>query len=203
MREGGAGNCIPLEDIYILNVSSKTKPPEQIINESVANRSEKEDDTQEDIILNNLLNEHSYAFNYDSLSPYSLEVITYIAGFVSFKLGCKLQCEHCVSELFGEKEDFLNSLIEYKTRGGLSYPNLDVIKICEKTEIFLRHEQSCNKKINKQEVSLKVLKHFMGKNIFENMTAHDVNPLESHKVLLIKSICTSYLTTHLQKCCNR
>lgn len=73
---------------------------------------------------------------YDSLSPYCLEVITYnIAGFVSFKLRRKLQYEHCVSQLFfGIKEDLLNSLINFKSRGGLSIPSFDVIEICNKKQ---------------------------------------------------------------------
>lgn len=61
IREGGAGNCIPLESInIILNVSSKTNPPEQIINESIPHRSENQNDTQDDIILNSILHDHSY-----------------------------------------------------------------------------------------------------------------------------------------------
>lgn len=199
VREGGAGNCIPLEDINILNVTSRTKPPEQIINESVANRSLV--NCIDDAATHDFLNDHNYAFNYDSLSAYSVEVVTYIAGFVSFKLGNKLQCELCVTQLYGDKEDFLDSLISHKSRGGLKYPSTDVLVICIKTEKFLKVESIHKNKINKEIICLKILNYFIQEKIFEHMVCHDSSPIESHKVLLIKAVCNCYLTTRINYMC--
>lgn len=199
VREGGAGNCIPLEDVNILNVTSKTKAPEQIINESIPNRSHV--DYTDEVLTNDFFNDHDYAFNYDTLSPYSIEVITYIAGFVSFKLGQKLQCELCLTQLYGDKEDFLDSLIYHKSRGGLKYPSIDVLSICVQSEKYLKMESIDNHKINKEAVCLKILNYFIHSSIFENMIYHDSTPLESHKVLLIKAVCNCFLTTRINYIC--
>lgn len=201
VRDEGAGNCIPLEQINILNVASTNKTPEQIINESVPNRL---NDDFDDTEISNFLTEHDYAFNFNSLSQYSMEVIKYISGFVSYKLGNKLQCEHCISQLYGEKENFLDSLISHKSMGGLTYPSTDVIKICVECEKLLRIEQISNKyKINKSLISSKLLQFFIQRNIFSNMLNHDLTPLESHKILLIKSICNSYLDIRIHFICKQ
>jgi len=88
----------------------------------------------------NIDHDHDYFFTNTTLSQYSEEVIIYIAGFVSRKLGNTLACEFCVGVLFGQKKNLMASLIKVKDRGGLAYPSDDVIKICTVCEKFFRRE---------------------------------------------------------------
>lgn len=82
------------------------------------------------------------------ISDCSLQIIIYIAGFVTYKLQNIVKCESCLDALVGEKENFLNSLIEMKNRGGLTYPSKDVIQICKITEHFLRVNETSLEKPN-------------------------------------------------------
>ncbi|KAL1490119.1 hypothetical protein ABEB36_012860 [Hypothenemus hampei] len=145
--EGGAGNCIPLEEINILNFHSKTKPPEQILNETIPNRLDV--DMESDNIINDFLEEHNYAIQHNSLSPYSLQVITYIAGFVAFRLG------------------------------GLSYPSDDVISICIQSEKYFKEQHNIGQKIDKEFICSKVLKYFLRTIIIEEYKEKKTNVAKS------------------------
>lgn len=79
----------------------------QIINESVGNHSKPDSNLDVD----------DYILFQHTLFQYSVEAVIYIAEFVSLKLGKKLTCQDCLSALYENKADFLNSLIHYKSKG--------------------------------------------------------------------------------------
>lgn len=57
------------------------------------------------------------------------EVVIYISGFISHRLSTKIKCDICCNALFGNKNDFMTSLISVRDKGGLTYPSDDVILI--------------------------------------------------------------------------
>lgn len=59
VRDGGAGNCIPLEEITILNISSLSKAPEEIINESLPNQKLINEITKSGFESDEFLQEHN------------------------------------------------------------------------------------------------------------------------------------------------
>lgn len=108
VRDRGIGNCIPLEQIHILNCSSAS-PSESCIN-------------VENIIYHNEIPIGNYSGSNavepsqcpNFLTPYTLsnfseEIVTYIAGFVALKLSKSLKCEDCVATLVGDKENLMGS----------------------------------------------------------------------------------------------
>jgi len=110
----------------------------------------------------NQIDVQSFINDYDSLantntynfSNFTNEIIIYIAGFVVYKLASVLNCETCLKSMYAEdKNDFLNSLITIKNKGGncncLSYPSQSVISIYFQTENVLKSYSYQNKTINK------------------------------------------------------
>lgn len=198
IREHGVGNCVPIEQIKILNVHQPKKDAIDILNEeNLVYNSNIElnfDNNLEDI-------EHNYYKQLSSISEYSEEVIKYIAGFVIKKIANKLKCEPCVGGLVGNKENFLNSFLSFKNRGGLLYPHEDVIKICIETEKIVRVESSAEKKINKMKIINYILKKFIARPLFNHIEDHNKNVLDDHKMLLCKIIIDVFLTTRIKHVC--
>ena len=134
LRPSSTGNCISLEDVSILHVSSSTK--------------QKQDDLSDQLEVDQLCDVLSYIALIEksetiTLSPFAECIVTYIAGFVVFSFYKKLDCDSCLDMLEGdETEESL--LITIKTRGGLIYPSEDVVKLCEETGIraLFRHQKS-------------------------------------------------------------
>uniref|UniRef100_A0A2S2NNN9 THAP domain-containing protein 9 n=2 Tax=Schizaphis graminum TaxID=13262 RepID=A0A2S2NNN9_SCHGA len=196
------GNCIPLEHIDILHYSSSD--PVKVINCST------EYDNNIDVVdVDSFIHDHSYIVGQNTyeFSEFSKEVIIYISGFVVHKLSSIIKCEICVSSLFSyNKQDFLNSLITLKNRGGnkggLTYPSDDVILICLQTEKILKSYNYQNKAINKLFIQTKVLSHFMNNNsIFSSLKNHSTDStssLSDHLTHLIKSISLTYLSLKIK-----
>ena len=66
------------------------------------------------------------------LSTCSEHIVLYIAGFVAYKLKKTLKCCLCIAAVLANEDEistFENSLISYKTKGYISYPSQDVLKI--------------------------------------------------------------------------
>jgi len=124
IREGGLGNCVPLSQINILNCLRSKQKPEDQINNSCSSSVGFLEKTFKDKEVENIDHDHDYFSANTTLSQYCKEVVIYIAGFVSRKLGKSLACESCVGALFGNKENLMASLIQVKNRGGLAYPML-------------------------------------------------------------------------------
>lgn len=137
IREGGLGNCTPLNQIDILNCSSSKQNSKDQINNSCSASSNLLGTLKDN---DDIDHDHDSFFANTTLSQYSEEVVTYIAGFMSRKLSKSLACEFCVGALFGLKENLMASLINIKDRGGLAYPSNDVIKICIVCEKIFKRE---------------------------------------------------------------
>jgi len=104
IRDDGLGNCIPQDQIGILNTSSvKTKEPTDYINDTCLLRSIDVELDTEQLHLQN----HDYIAKANSLSPFSEESIIYKTGFVAHQLATKIKCDICVNALFGEKKNYL------------------------------------------------------------------------------------------------
>jgi len=78
------------------------------------------------------IKDHDYIIVSDqniTMGNYIKEVVIYIFGFICHILSSKIKCDICCNALFGDKKDFMTSLINVRDKGGLSYPNDDVILI--------------------------------------------------------------------------
>lgn len=206
IREGGLGNCVPLSQIDILNYpSSKQKPEDHINNNCSSSLGFLEKTFGND--AKNINHDHDYFFTNTTLSQYSEEVVIYIAGFVSRKLGRSLACESCVGVLFGHKENLMASLINIKDRGNLAYPSDDVIKICIVCEKVYRREafrQQYLYEIKKDKLIQCIMAEFLYTTIFRKLQNHapDNSPLENHVNLLLKAIVENYLNLRIKYACN-
>jgi len=99
-KQGGVGNCIPLEDVDILISSSVCqKEPEDIINETNINYFSDITPEPESYFLK----DHDYIFE-NSLSMFTSQIVIYLSGFVVHKLSSKIKCDVCISALYGDKK---------------------------------------------------------------------------------------------------
>lgn len=119
---GGIGNCVPLQQINILNCDLIKKGLVELINDSniIYNAPE-----EEEVQITDSDHEYTLFCSSKSLSDFSEHVVVYISGFVAKKIGSLLKCEKCVGTLFGLKTNIWNSFIAAKDSGGLAYPSND------------------------------------------------------------------------------
>ncbi|XP_022170832.1 uncharacterized protein LOC111034103 [Myzus persicae] len=151
-------NCIPLESIDILHYSSSD--PIKGINESTTNINSNPTYLEDNLkAAESFINDHEYIVTQNTFefSNFTKEIIIYISKFVVHKLASTLQCETCVKSLYAiNKDQFLNSLIFFKNRGGfkggLVYPSDDVIIVCLQTEKTLKYFNYQTKAINKLKI---------------------------------------------------
>ncbi|CAH2088930.1 unnamed protein product [Euphydryas editha] len=184
IRDHGIGNCIPLEQISILNCPSTDEPVKTI--DKLTHRHiliEEDDSTLYEEYLDHLEL---------SLSEYTEQVLQYIAGFIARKLTRCLKCDQCVELLHGSKKQRLQSIIEKKSKGGLTYPSSSLLKIVKFTEKILKQNLMYKEKPEKYYIYIYnfFMEHFENDNIFNTTNSeHD----SSHKLLLVKSVILSYL----------
>ena len=126
LKDSDKGNCIPLEDISILNCSSAL----DLIN-ATSSRQKLCDDFDESEDTDEYLIDH-WLFD-ESSTELSNQITTYIAGNVIKYLSKKLKCEECVEELHATEVSSSHRFVQYKDEGGLAYPAKDVIAICKKS----------------------------------------------------------------------
>lgn len=201
IREHGIGNCVPLQSINILNISSTKCNPDLEINLTTDGRAEDVRNTHNDNFLTledeSFLLENEYILNY-TLSNFTEHVVKYIAGFVVFKLNKTIKCQHCLAALQGDFDR--DTLLAFKTKGMLQIPSVDVVYICKVVEKVLRSMKSELEEGN----TLLHSKHFekivilaenllIGKDIFLENVLHTIN--NNHYALLINSIIKKYLKT--------
>lgn len=198
IKDRGLGNCMALEDIPILNCSSVTDPVTAINNSNCTINKEIE------------LEPEVYNFETDgfhlhfNLSNFSKEVTLYIAGFVSHKLSSKIKCLICNGALFGNRSNFLHSIITTKDKGGLTYPSDNVVKICIATEYFLKYFYE--KHLKKDVVITNVLKTFIDNDsIFSSINYHvdQYGPLDNHIIFLIKAVISTYCDIKINYNCRK
>lgn len=180
IREGGVGNCIPLEQINILTCSSKN--PVHSINQ-LSQRNDFVEIPEDDSDLYDTYIEYLGRMDYDD---YTQSVLEYVAGFVARMLSREIKCDTCLSLIIGEENT--DSLIFQKSRGGLQYASAGVAEIKKNTEKLIKpHLTNQRKPENYYLYIFKFLtEYYDSENILYlplNME-HNI----SHRLLLIKSI---------------
>lgn len=100
IREGGLGNCIPLQQLNILNIDLAPKRAIELINESnpIYHENEIELDDMD-------LDDHNYTLlcGSNNLSNFTEEVVIYCWIYCKKKLGSSVKCERCVEHCMGPK----------------------------------------------------------------------------------------------------
>lgn len=206
IRDVTSGNCLPLEHIKILSVSSSIEHSSvDVINWTSPRRSLADDTNATNTIVDEelALLDHSYGMNHGSISEMAERTIAYIAGFVVRHLKATLKCPDCVAALtLSAPQEATYSLIRRKSMGGLTYPSQDVIAICKQSEKTLRRSLAVKPTLSKNfynEAVLGVLHSFIGKKIFNCLDDHmlDNAPMDNHFFHLVRSIAQKYLNIRL------
>nr|XP_042898777.1 uncharacterized protein LOC122269484 [Parasteatoda tepidariorum] len=193
---------MPLDSSSILNVSSAVNIYSKGINDE-------ENSDIDEVVPDFHLNE------------YLCDVTSHIAGFVSRKLLKNVKCTHCTSALTLKDEilpllpnscnnpsslPFSNyKLTQRKNKGGLVFPSPDVVKICKVAEKNIRMMQASGRLHVKHVVhklitgSLRFISSNTVNGVFNELNDHsyDQDPLNNHKILLMKSVLFDYIKIRL------
>lgn len=204
LRSKFTGNCIPLEDIPILNCSSA-------INKTTPGFRHKFQDN--DLMISQKFNTEadnclvlSQTLDVNRLLPELVEqIVGYIGGFVARKMQAKLECLNCLKLLQADTKLYFHKLISLKDNGGLIYPSVMTFKICLASETLLRqllkitkHEKSLTRANN-----LRVLASQCFSKIVERLDI--LNPIRQshdsdsscHNILFIRAVIEEFLRVRL------
>lgn len=190
LQQSVTGNCIPLENISILNCSSVDR-----INMTVErniNMTKSNDDTDEDDL--------AIAVQETSLSLFAEHIIEYISGFVVNSLIKRIKCSKCIQGLISLNEK-RNSLIFARDIGGLIYPSEMVIKICRRCELVIKSND--NYQIIKPDrrfmfLTTKTLQSFANEELFPDLSRHQFDYENTNHVIdLTKSVIEKYVNVRL------
>ena len=200
------GNCLPLDSVPALSVSSHYLNDRDIVTPSVHainTTFTKARILTDDFESTSADTEQSTCIS-DSQTLTSPEsnIVAYIAGFVVFKLKKSIRCEACRSALETTATSWMHSLINVKSKGGLTMPSTDVIGICMSSEKLFRAKVSNVKESHLtlsprqcDELVYSVLSGYTTKAVFPQLNKHmlETGPLENHVLFLIKAVAEKYL----------
>lgn len=154
-----------------------------------------------DISLNaedsNVNHDHDYylhtAFNNLNKS-YIDDIIAYIAGFIAYKILRKLSCDICKQQLYS---NVCHSKLQVvKNRGTLTNASTDVVTLCKIAETTFRENMLILAQKNILHTLLIKTLRKVPNNIFDNTThLFDQNPLNDHRLQLIKIVLNKYFKT--------
>ncbi|RVE40704.1 hypothetical protein evm_014645 [Chilo suppressalis] len=203
LRDVDNGNCQSLEKISLLTCSSSiqninitTEPRELNVTE----------DDEYRLLYEMAVFDEEASMLVQDLSDFSIQAITYIAGFVVRALMKTLKCETCIGALTVEdKEHEHYKFTKVKDKGGLVYPSSDVITICKRMEVTIKatvlteNQVTVSTKDLKSVLIAKALPHFIGMNLFNDIHLHqfDQSPLNNHLTLLTKAVMEKYINVRL------
>lgn len=187
-----------MEELCIL----KLKPVHQI---NVTSKEYSLSDVDlEDLNYSNIVETVELDHDYlpDPVSPYSKNIISYIAGYVVHYLKKQLICDECVQSLVSDTKDlFLFSFINVKNKNGLQYPSEDVLQVCMTAEKLLKNKiyVSAFNTFSLKKLSVLILKKFVFSKVFDNLVVHslDQSVLDNHRTLLMKSVIERYLNIRM------
>lgn len=202
LRDVDSGNCQSLEKISILTCSSSVQ------NINITSEPRTLDTTEEDeysLLYEMAEFDEEVSMLIQDLSVFSIQAITYIAGFVVRALMKTLKCETCIGVLTAnDKEDEQYNFTKVKDKGGLIYPSNDVITICKRMEVTIKARVLTGNQVTvpkdiKNILFAKALPHFIGMNLFKDINIHqyDQSPLNNHLTLLIKAVMEKYTNIRL------
>ena len=218
MLEIANGNCLPLESVPILTVSSQCNNAVNKINTSLVKHSNNAVNRintslvkhrvqdEKSTIERDISGEKDYIYipSASHLSKCSDKIVAYISGFVVHSLGKSLHCEACIGALTVEEatHSSSHSLINLKNKGTLIYPTDDVISICLTSEKLFREATASMKGPELRSGSFhfhrtvsEVLQACASTNIFCSLNNHmyDTEPFANHLHLLIMAVAEKYL----------
>lgn len=192
LLQTSTGNCIPLENISILNCSSgvvRINLTTQTLNDEM-------------IVLNDDESPDEFDNRMEAieLSQFSESVIEYIAGFVSSALIKRIRCTTCIQALVSTSEN-KKSLIFYKDKGGLIYPSQNVKKICRRSEQSIKKYVIASEKKQKftsDFLVTKTMASFVGEPLFPEYEYHQYHTEETNHIFdLAQSVMKKYIDTRL------
>lgn len=127
IRNSNTGNCIPLEEISILHVTSanKIQQSQDIINSTCrlsrfSDEFDENDDANEEYTISPLISDHNYISDIREITEFSSHIIEYIAGYIVRKFKTTLLCDNCLIVLVAQTKK--NNLIDTKSCGRLIQP---------------------------------------------------------------------------------
>jgi len=202
------GNCIPLETVELLAISSRIDRQQTV--------TEAESYVDQRVAINDVmdLSDHDYSDipDFAHLSTYVENIVVYIAGFVVRKLLKLFNCSECKSALLAAgdancviaSDDVCTSLLVRKSRGGLLIPSADVVQICKVCErairaLFQQNNRPPSGSMLKLQIINQVLTHVANSDIFSSLGVHAMttDPLSDHRVRLLKAVCDKYCVVGL------
>lgn len=212
-----SGNCLPLENIPILNGES----PGNINKTTVGTRYEDEDENNiSKAFLDNRkkqnATEQKYGDNCNHLSELlegeqnntTHQIVGYISGFVVYQLLKKISCDDCKNHLLATQKEWFHKLVDIKDVGGLCYASKDVYLICDKTENVIRHfiKISGGKTLSRQYqgnfLTMKVLRDLVHIKLFTTTDAHTSDQF-NHLYELTKAVVTKYVDVRVHYICKK
>jgi hypothetical protein len=148
-----------------------------------------------------LMTEHGYA-SYTGSDLTRSAICEYLSGFVVKKLKCVVKCSACCASLIGTDADLANySFLGFKTRGGLTIPSQNVVKVCKFAESLLK--QNVDPKDLSQVLALdlpdQIAKAAGQLNLFDDLSDHEANldTSSSHITGLVKIISNTYINIRM------
>lgn len=133
--------------------------------------------------------------NTSILSEYASDIVTYVAGFVERYLVKRIKCEQCLKGIIA-LETCDNNLIKVKSRGGLTIPRIDIVKICKIAEQELWSFE-ITKKSFYDKLFTKIMRNLSDENLFSSMSHPSIFIDSEHRISIIKTILTCYLKIRL------
>lgn len=199
-----SGNCLPLEQVKILHVTSATRVNSvEVLNWTSAGRTLIEDG--EDVGRgNDDLLDHDYLPDPRHISERSQRTVLYIAGVLAWFLLQKLRCTECVVTLAAAPDrDPAHSLMQQKTAEDLPCPSVDALEVYRECEINLRatlRQSSTASRSFVEKMLCNILERFLGKDVFSSLNDHMLQnePMENHTYHLMGSVAQNYLDIRLQ-----
>lgn len=182
VKSSAAANCLPLDNISLLTISSKRIKKNLNFNEL------KEEDI-EDVTVDNIPLQFV-----NSTAQHS---VFYISGFVEMRVLQKLTCDTSI-QLVNESKETNSLFINLKSLGNLRYPRQNtyiITSVTEKLFNIYRIENKLKMKHAFQKINVNVIRNINLNKVFNNFNVHLMNNdlMDNHKYELIKTIIELYL----------
>lgn len=194
IKSSGEANCIQLDTINILTVSSRKKIREPSVSESITETPTENEADNPEIPEN-------HEIPLDIIDPVCYNVCLYICGWVETRIMKTLGCKKCL-DLLNECRFVESSFIQRKSEGFLRYPRVDTYTIgteCESVLNLLRIQNKLSSHNVYNIIRTRIFRNLNIDHIFENFDEHvrELEVLENHKYYLISLIVELYCKVKL------
>lgn len=202
IKNGKDGSFVQLEHISILDCPSAV----QVINSTTARASPSHDEADCGESNTGIRDLDKFCSTLPQLTEFGKQITTYyIAGYVVRALGRIIKCSECINALSLPKP-CIDHTFEFVTFNDECpvYPSKDIVQICrvaefEIAQIIDPHEFRSKTSLAKIRLINKILRAFVGSNIFSSISIHqfDQSPTENHLVHLIKAVANTYIDVRI------